>query len=366
MRRADLATPKGIDHDYNYLTSLEREIDRADRDATDRGIVLDEDTSGDKNTKVVHPQKGEVPLQQALERSGVVIARAPKGMSRARANKTQWRKKRHCVMWSVEWVHPDGSKEIGECFENQAIEAAYEEAFGPKEEHRPRKKRRMEKREAESKEQAQVIGDLAGAEPEVQLPETTRQEGSTLPAAESLPAARITPDAPEAQFAEPSSTIAPSIEEDPSTSGPVSPTNRMPPPPNPSATSPDIPLRTQTVLNFYLHAPSLPSRHPVLIPLEKGATLSASLKHRLVLEFPTIYVFKSEDGDPHKIPEGFVSEGKFFTQASTLLVEEIEDGEVAEKEVHTEEVEKGRLLGQRDFNAEGVLRVLGQDLKGFG
>lgn len=42
--------------------------------------------------------------------------------------------------------------------------------------------------------------------------------------------------------------------------------------------------------HFYLHAPCLPSPRPVLIPLPREATLTDTLRGRLVLEFPTIYV----------------------------------------------------------------------------
>lgn len=88
MKRADLATPKGIDHDYNYLTSIEREIDHAERDASSRGVVLEEARSRYRNKL-----KGEVKLESALERCGVIIAKAPKGMTRSKQNDTGVSKK---------------------------------------------------------------------------------------------------------------------------------------------------------------------------------------------------------------------------------------------------------------------------------
>lgn len=91
MSRVELATEKGIDHDYNYLTSIERELDRAERNATSRGVVLENCLLNGKGTS--QPAKGEVPLKAALERCGVIIARAPKGMTRNRQNGTKWVKK---------------------------------------------------------------------------------------------------------------------------------------------------------------------------------------------------------------------------------------------------------------------------------
>ena len=83
VKQKDLATPKGIDHDYNYLTSIERELDHAEREATSRGVVLAE-TSDRKTNK----KKGEASLEAAFEKCGAVVIKAPKGMSRSKQNET--------------------------------------------------------------------------------------------------------------------------------------------------------------------------------------------------------------------------------------------------------------------------------------
>ena len=88
MKRAELATPKGIDHDYNYLTSIERELDHAEKNVTSRGFMLEEAKRRSK-----HPVKGETQFNSALERCGVIIAKAPKGMTRSKQNQTICSKK---------------------------------------------------------------------------------------------------------------------------------------------------------------------------------------------------------------------------------------------------------------------------------
>ena len=88
MKRADLATPKGIDHDFNYLTSIERKLDRAEKDALSRGLVLEEERRRSKQ-----PVKGETQLHAAIERCGVIVAKAPKGMTRSKQNETICSKK---------------------------------------------------------------------------------------------------------------------------------------------------------------------------------------------------------------------------------------------------------------------------------
>ncbi|KAL8805368.1 MAG: hypothetical protein Q9200_005448 [Gallowayella weberi] len=89
LKRSELATPKGIDHDYNYLTSIERQLDNAERNADSRGIFL----YNDHQKKLHHPAKGEVPLDNAIKQCRVVIDRAPKGMSRQKQNETHWDRK---------------------------------------------------------------------------------------------------------------------------------------------------------------------------------------------------------------------------------------------------------------------------------
>lgn len=88
MKRADLATPKGIDHDFNYLTSIERKLDRAEKDALSRGLVLEEERRRSKQ-----PVKGETQFNAAIERCGVIVAKAPKGMTRSKQNETICSKK---------------------------------------------------------------------------------------------------------------------------------------------------------------------------------------------------------------------------------------------------------------------------------
>ena len=96
MKRSHLATPRGIDHDYNYLTSIERQLDTAERDANYRGLIIHDATATSGNWKAKRldgPKKGEEPMRKAFERCGVIVERAPNGMSRRRHNATYWHKR---------------------------------------------------------------------------------------------------------------------------------------------------------------------------------------------------------------------------------------------------------------------------------
>lgn len=133
-------------------------------------------------------------------------------------------------------------------------------------------------------------------------------------------------------------------------------------------TLPDPPPVTEPApsahLNFYLHHPSLPSRHPVLIPLPHDAKLATSLTNRIVIEFPTIYVLHSQpDG---RLPEGFVSEEEFFAAARKELIEEVAGGEEFVVGGIGGDVEEGKgdELEEGEVDEGHLLEVLGKDLKG--
>jgi hypothetical protein len=109
VKRADLATPEGIDHDFNFLTSIERNLDRAERDAERRGLDVQEghheNRKSWKERGLSGPVKGETQMRTALQECGVVVQRAPKGMARAKQNRTQWHKKFVPPALSIRYGH---------------------------------------------------------------------------------------------------------------------------------------------------------------------------------------------------------------------------------------------------------------------
>ena len=89
IKRNDLETPKGIDHDFNFLTGIERTLERAERDVLSRGVVRDEDNG----PKGLYQRRAESDLSAAIERCNVIVKKAPEGMARAKANQTRTTKK---------------------------------------------------------------------------------------------------------------------------------------------------------------------------------------------------------------------------------------------------------------------------------
>ena len=74
-------TPKGIDHDYNFLSSIERNLEKAEKVAGATAESPHEDGLFIIKWSGVYYGK----LEHA---AGLTIIRAPKGMSRQKENKS--------------------------------------------------------------------------------------------------------------------------------------------------------------------------------------------------------------------------------------------------------------------------------------
>lgn len=96
----------------------------------------------------------------------------------------------------------------------------------------------------------------------------------------------------------------------PSSSAPPNPV--LPPSPRPSRPDPrPSPSPAKAPLYFYLLRPGTPTGTRVLIPLEPTATLSTALRHRVVLEFPTLYALRYP---PANLPTAFITEALYDRQ----------------------------------------------------
>lgn len=129
MPPSKLRTPAGIDHDYNFLSSIERAVQRSERevveerrlvaeselrppevrsvqwrrlkDGTRRKTLVSETSSGSG-----HASQLEVPKQmkKRLATLDICLQRLPNGMSRRRENGTNVQKASGRINWQVEWV----------------------------------------------------------------------------------------------------------------------------------------------------------------------------------------------------------------------------------------------------------------------
>lgn len=110
LKRSELATEVAFDRDFNFITGIERSLERAERDVENRGIDLargqvpqteegqDDASSGaGSGRKRKHPSqglvKGEAGFLRGAEAGLVKVLRAPRGMSRNKQNTSRWHPK---------------------------------------------------------------------------------------------------------------------------------------------------------------------------------------------------------------------------------------------------------------------------------
>lgn len=276
ISKSSLQTSSGIDRDYNFLSGLERNIDRADKETSERGVALD------GKGKAVFQKRwhDNGALGKYLRDNGIVVHKAPIGMARQKANQTRFIAKSKRIVWSVEWV-VGGDKKVVEVDESRTLEEAFKELMVEKE--RESKKRKRVQDDAASKAQKQKVQT---EKPEV---EETTVEAAATESNIALDSEGVTTD---------SSTTAPSTD-DPKTTN--APQEQLPPEAAPS---------TRDTTHFYLHKPHTSSTNTVLIPLSPTSTLTSSLTQNHVLEFPTIYAFTTSTETPEQInplPAGFIT-----------------------------------------------------------
>ncbi|MCJ1404449.1 hypothetical protein MMC11_007674 [Xylographa trunciseda] len=307
LKRHELATPKYFDQDYNFIAGIERTLETAERDVTARGVQLYETRPANKRDG---PMKGEVNLRQALEKSGVVVERAPVGMKRNLQNKTSWSKNQRCISWTIEWITNNDTADLGTCLETQTLSQAFAKHIG---EPPPAKKRKFSKKRKGSN--GTVIAPERDTHQPVQSPGPSAENPS-----------------PSSSFDAGSQIYNPATKPILSDCSPQESQH-------PFADTPQPPLLGSTPSSlspsFYLHIPNPqnPSSKPTLLPLSPSRPLSDLLRTRLVREFPTIYVL---DHPPENLPpENFTLQRDLTGEVAAELTGLLDGGE-AESEVLSE------------------------------
>lgn len=101
LRRNELATETAFDRDFNFITGVERSLERAERDAENRGIPIDRELDAEEESGIGKKRKrlntglvkGEAGFLRGAENGGVRVVRAPRGMTRNKQNTSKWHPK---------------------------------------------------------------------------------------------------------------------------------------------------------------------------------------------------------------------------------------------------------------------------------
>ncbi|SMR58806.1 unnamed protein product [Zymoseptoria tritici ST99CH_1E4] len=278
VKKSELATPAGIDRDYNYLKSVERTIDHASREAQDRGV------NGKDASKVfergLHP---ESLLQRYLTMNRIAVNRAPRGMSRQKTNQTRSTKRQH-VMWTVEWVDAHGDRDIQHnCLESSTVADAHQlmrlekdtaerKSAAGSSSGRKIKRRKLDALPIETPSAEGTVQDISKVEDVGVSHSTESITDNPLTQANGL-------DATTTADAEPCTKSDPAAEAHP-----------------------------DSKRYFYLLKTGTTSASKVLIPLHAGDSMTECLKNRTVLEYPTIFVLPD---CPDSLPDGFLLDKEY-------------------------------------------------------
>jgi hypothetical protein len=361
LKRNQLCTPEAIDQDFNFITGVERRIERAGLDAGGRGIELYTRGTRDGNGGYQY-SKGDAALVRATDRVGLIVDRAPKGMSRNKVNQTRWLQRSKQIAWSVEWRTSEGSEIQHDCLETHTVVDLYT-TFQKSKEPKP-KKRKVKHKGSANGGQAPQLGpeDLTGEEQkaliDLESSSANPEEGAEQNAPEDAASPPTSQESPcEHQNKPPESDSAhttPNNQDEalPSTTHRTV-QNPQPSPENASKKSPSTPSTDASLYNFYLHRPHTRSGEPiVLIPLPRSETLASGLRDKVVLEFPTIFVLQDP---PDALPEGYVTEEKY------LNAQKLEDLVLKTQMDDKDELERGG-IDLNGIDEKKVLEVLRKDM----
>ncbi|KAE9964710.1 hypothetical protein BLS_008124 [Venturia inaequalis] len=363
--KAQLFTPAGIDHDFNFITGIERS-----RALLDTNVFQSKQTDGSLLRSGIASKSKNI--LDRLDLTRVNIEWAPEGLSRQKLNQTKWSKKTRQILWTVEWIHQDGDNDLRQVLDSAPICREYTPVFLK---HNKAESGRKRKRgttslskshgaaEHEAHAQTQARPSLsssheAGVEKVCVNPEIAAEPSlpvETVPTVDEVAVVHTPLPSNSAGEKKPDSAASDTINAHPTKASPGSELLRQPP------GSPD-----DRGNYYYLVKPRTTGAEKVLIVLSPTDSLLDCLRNETVLEFPSIQVLSKP---PHSLPHGFVlvhnwlERFKKEEEEMTRVLNEAGDLEVEETlpNVNDQDLPPGL---QRVSNDNDILAMLQQDVLG--
>ncbi|KAI4625341.1 uncharacterized protein J4E87_005188 [Alternaria ethzedia] len=352
IKKSDLVTPRGIDHDYNFLSSIERNLEKAERVAGTTAESTPQD--GLSNRERMGVQYGK--LENA---AGVKIMRAPKGMSRQKENKSHMsatKKATRNIVWTVEWFDETKRRVLTETSSTQSIQDAQpfvQQGSGAKSKKRKLNNEAPASQSSQSDPPHLPQNDVAPTAPDQDQPIEQHEVNSELQVnnagPEGVTPGRGTPATEEKQ--QPTKRQADLAET------------------RPGDTRTDGQSMGSGQHRVFLLKPRTSTNRHVLIPLDPSQSLGESLHGRTILEFPTIHVFPA---GMEKLPEDYMLEEEY----AKLEGEQQREFDEMMQELDPEILKRlkegeGRMPGDssggggdEEVDSKRILDVLKQDLGG--
>jgi hypothetical protein len=281
LKKSQLATPTGLDQDYNYLRDVERAIEHAGQDVCDRGVGAQIAT----HKGVARTWRPEGKLQDYLTANQITMERAPVGMSRHKVNATRVTKS-DFVMWTVEWASAKGVLGIQrDCLESSSLVDLFAQFNKAKsDDHEPQSQRAKKRRRVQESVDPLANGqhtDVIGSDAE---------RISTSKAAQPVNSTQLTQ--PVEQRTEDA------LQEHHETVTGV----------RGGSSNATMHARHDPAPCFYLLKPATASNSKVLIPVNPEDTLTQCLNGQTVQEYPTFYALNE---GPHALPADFITEEEY-------------------------------------------------------
>ncbi|KAF2869910.1 hypothetical protein BDV95DRAFT_90881 [Massariosphaeria phaeospora] len=369
VKKSLLTTPAGIDHDFNFLTGIERTLERSEKAARESRLGRVSDSRANQ-------RKREVQASHYKD-AAVTVIHAPKGLSRQRENKTHRSShKNKQIIWTVEWIHEDGTRFLTE---SQSIESIA--ALQPWGASSKKRKRLPEDHAAAKVLYSEDVSPLSIIKTNESQVKTEKEKGEVNLEIEAQEVnVKVKNEEPSIEAEEGGSSIK--VEKE--SSGKMADEISSAPKPHwhpeqPSKREAHNEAEMRSALNaalsstdepesrlippqprFFLSKARTSSSHHVLIPILPTALLGDCLRGRTVLEFPTIYVFPSTTS---QLPEDFILEEEYLKQEG----EDEKEFQDMLKTVSPEALrairgEEAQDQASKEVDSKTILDVLKQDL----
>ncbi|RVX67154.1 hypothetical protein B0A52_08588 [Exophiala mesophila] len=269
-----------IDQDFNFISSVERSLSKADELVSDKGITLA--PSGIKR----HDFKRKLDIE--FEQRQITVIKAPQGLSRSKQNKTHWAGAQNAIMWTTEWLCHNGINLSANALESKTVREVFVMISGRKLAQGKRKRSDAGKRELNH---------------ETNLVSTTQHLVKGDNSISSFPHnVDQTPSSPEISNVTESHKVR---DEEAKTETTMEPVLEKPKPTSSRLAEPPI---LDPGLHFYLHNPQTAAKYKCLIPISADMTLREVLEGRTIVEFPSFYV-RTES--PDTLPAPLIVQEKY-------------------------------------------------------
>jgi hypothetical protein len=363
--RERLVTDAGVDHDYNFISKIERAKERFEKAVVaEKGLLGESEIRGPKRgqedkrfekvwygDQLVHEpatrgmgrggwqggrggatwrdnlhQRFDQQVRQRLRRHDIQVLTMPKGLSRQKENKTAWNRRTNTINWQVEWLlfgigqANDDDKPTRICHKSLDGKPMYQALADSLE---------WDRSAAQQRKRARDGGDPADEEdqpPHKKHKALSRKQKAVQQVEAMVPCQDLTSSTwPASEYTMQCTATGrwSQISSDPSV---------------PKSSEEEAALLAK--LRFFLFKPATPDEPSKgLIPLSSTDDLLGALSGRTIVEFPTIYVLQSDA----PLPEGLT-----LASAERRIKDSDSDSD-AEENVKTRGLNRGPQRNNRRF-----------------